>query len=189
MKKLVLGVLLAAGLVSNVQAVLITPSTGTLGSTRWQGDDNSNLSAAQIQAIVGGGPLTLVYDAEVPNNPGGAIESGTYNSSYNTTFSPISNDPEDALIDYISGSTITGSRVFLYVKDGNNSPAFYIFDISSWNRTDDLVLNDFWLGRGAISHVSILTGSGTSVPEGGATIAMLGLACSALAVGYRRAKK
>jgi hypothetical protein len=188
MKKLGFASILAFSVIFNAQAISITPSTGVINVSRWEGDDNSNLSAAEITAIVGGPALSLVYDAEVPRS-GPVIESGSFASSYQTTFSNSSTDPEDALIDYISGSRITGSRIFLYVKDGNQSPAFYIFDISTWNGTDNLELTDFWQGGGAISHVSILRTPGTNVPEGGATIALLGLACTALGVGYRRTKK
>lgn len=188
MKKLALIALLGA-LVFNAQALSITPATGVLNSTRWVGDDNSNLNPAQIAAIVGEASLTLVYNAEVPKEVGDpVVEGGSFAGSYTTTFDNEPNDPSEGLIDYIGGSSISGGSIYLYVKDGNHSPAFYIFDISGWNGTDDIVLDDFWPQSGAISHVSILTTPGTNVPDGGATIALLGLAFCGVALGFRGAK-
>jgi hypothetical protein len=92
-------------------------------------------------------------------------------------------DPQNALIDYISGPSISGfDEVYLYVKDGNQDPAFYIFDISTWNGTADLDLQGFWPGNGAISHVAIYAGGTTSVPDGGATLVLLGTALAGLGV-------
>jgi len=85
----------------------------------------------------------------------------------------------------------------LVVKDGNNEPYWYIFDLRqlnlsgfdpfySWNGTDTIMLDGFWDGSapGAISHVEIV---GVAVPDGGLTAAMLGL--GVLGVGYMARRK
>jgi hypothetical protein len=175
--KFTLAGVLAAAMTLTAHAISITPAT----VPQWTGNNTANLDATAISAIVGVGPLTEVYKQDQ-----GGSEGGTFAGSYTTTFSNTASDPSDALIDYISGASITGGSIFLYVKDGNHEPAFYIFDISGWNGTDDLTLTGFWPNGGAISHVTILTGPG-SVPDAGGTLALLGLAIGSL--GLIRRKK
>jgi len=179
MKKLGLAAVLAAGISLNAHALSITPAT----LPQWTGTDNSNLSAEQISAIVG------VTVGEVYKQNVGGSEEGSFAGSYTTTFSNTPTDPSDALIDYISGPSITGSSIFLYVKDGNHNPAFYIFNITGWNGTDDIVLSGFWPNQGAISHVTILTGGGTRVPDAGGTLALLGIAIGSLGLVRSRLAK
>lgn len=151
----------------------VTPTT----VPQWTGTTTANQSAAQIAALVGYvGTLSEVYIQNV-----GGSEGGSFASSYTTTFYNSPSDPMDARIEYDGNPdpVITGSPIYLYVKDGNQTPAFYVFDISTWNRTDDIYIQNFWPNQGAISHVTILTGTGTppsQVPDGGATLAVLGMA-------------
>jgi len=157
LKKLVLlFVLFLMLFVSDVNALSITPST-----TGWTTNINSNLSESQIANLVGySGDLTLLYKQDV----GSTIDSGVFSNSYSTTFSPL-NDPSNANIVYIGGNYISGSPIYLYVKDGRHIPAAYIFDLNAlgWNGTDSLNLSGFWPGGGSISHVSMY---GTNpVPE------------------------
>jgi hypothetical protein len=175
-KKLGLAAILAVGISLKAHALSITPAT----FPQFTGTDNSNLSAAQISAIVG---VTVI---DVYKQDQGGSESGSFGSSYNTSFNDTPTDPSGALIDYISGPSITGSSIFLYVKDGNANPAFYIFNLSAlgWNGTDDLVLSGFWPQQGAISHITILTG--TQVPDAGGTLALLGLAIGSLGLVRRK---
>jgi hypothetical protein len=184
MKKLVTKLLLvaglSAGLATQMYALAITPTTGILNTTRWEGNDNSNLDATAIAAIVGVSPLTERLKVE------GSSVSGQFASSY-----PNSNETDNGgIIDYLSGAAINDARIFLYVKDGNQIPAFYIFDISGWNGTEDITLSGFWANtQGAISHLAVLGGGGprtqTGVPDGGTTLALLGLALAGLGV-FRR---
>jgi hypothetical protein len=95
-------------------------------------------------------------------------------------------DPEDAEIKYTGGAVITGNPIYLLVKDGNHDPIWYIFDISSWNGTETINLQEFWPSGGAISHVDILTGNGTSVPDAGSTLALMGLALTGLGLLRRK---
>jgi hypothetical protein len=120
-------------------------------------------------------------------NVGGG-ESGSLAGSYETTFFNTALDPSDALIEYVGGPYIdTTSGAFLLVKDGNQSPAWYLFDLTAlgWDGTADLDLQDFWLGNGAISHVTLY--GGATVPEPG-TLFLLGSGLVGLAFVGRKLK-
>jgi len=91
----------------------------------------------------------------------GDPDSGSFAGSYITTFTPPG-DPEVATVAYVMGNPVITNASYLLVKDGNQEPAWYLYDISAWNGTDYLFLQDFWLDQGAISHISIY---GATVPE------------------------
>ena len=59
----------------------------------------------------------------------------------------------------LNAQVIDCGTCYLYVKDGNNDPNWYIFNISYWDGMSDLDLEGFWTGgvseKGSISHVSI----------------------------------
>lgn len=165
------------------QALTLSPSTPACGSPACIAETGNETSNDDILAAIADkiGTAVSVYK----QNVGEGSDSGTFASSYVTTFSNTSSDPSNALIDYISGPFITGSSIWLVVKDGNQTPAWYLFNISNWNGTEDLVLQNFWPGNGAISHVEIFAG-GTSVPDGGTTSMLLGLGLLGLAAVRRR---
>jgi len=81
-------------------------------------------------------------------------------------------DQVGATITWDGGLKISCGDCFLVVKDGNKTPAQYIFNISTWNGTDTINLSGFWPGPGGISNVAIWNnadggGGGTvaSIPE------------------------
>lgn len=170
---------------AQAQALLLTPDDTTCTS-----NINSNFGAAEVEDWVltcfrKDLDLTLLYKADV-NEDGPPFESGPYAGSYQTTFSNTPTDPSDALINYISGLAIVCPECFLVVKDGNQTPAQYLFDIGSWDGTEDLNLVGFWPDQGAISNVAIWGGAPARQVSAPGTIALLGLALAGLAFVARR---
>jgi len=141
--------------------------------------------------LVNDGSLTLLYKRDVPgqNDPIG-VESGSFAGSYHTVFANTALDPEDATISYTGGSAITCGVCYLVIKDGNQNPSYYFINLTAlgWDGTETIYMQDFWVGRGAISHVAIWGASGTSVPEPG-TIGLLGLGLAGMGIGLRRRRK
>lgn len=194
------------GIMSSASAdtVEITPLT----QVQWSGtnDPSGNPNASDIATIVGYiGTLEKLYKQNV-----GGSEEGPYASSYETNFFNTPTDPENATITYISGPYISGSPLYLLVKDGEGrviNPWWYVFDLLdlrnvnvggsvvanySWNGTDTIELIGFWTGTGpagagAISHVSIY-GSDHQVPEPGILI-LLGIGMTAAGVASRWIRK
>lgn len=168
-------VAMSAALAFNAQALTLTPADAD-GS----GDQNNT---SDILAHLGITDADFVYK----QNQGGS-ESGQFKNSYTTAFYNTATDPKDATITYVNGKPAITTPATLLVKDGNQTPAWYIFDLGAlgWNGTEQIVLNDFWPDQGAISFVGIYSGGGTSVPDGGATAVLLGLGFLSLAAFARK---
>ena len=111
----------------------------------------------------------------------GNDEEGDFKDNYSTSFN---GDHSAGTISWDGPSFISNAE-YLLVKDGNHSPAWYLFSLAGWDGQEDIALSGFWPGNGSISHVAIF-GSGTSVPDGGATAALLGLGMAGLAVMRRK---
>ena len=142
---------LLVGSAGKAEALALTPADTTCTT-----NVNSNLNNSALYTQLEGcfdvtalSPLALVYKQ---NAGTGGTEEGSYAASYTTTFN---DDRSGGLIDYISGPVAFCTECYLVVKDGNNSPAQYFFDISGWNGTEDITLSGFWPQNGSISHVSI----------------------------------
>ena len=166
-------------LAAQAHALLIEPDDYLL-----KGDETgqSFINAAIASTI---GSSTELYKQEV-----GGTESGSLAGSYQTTFFNTALDPSDALIEYVGGPYIdTTSGAFLLVKDGDQSPAWYLFDLTAlgWDGIADLDLQGFWPNQGAISHVA-LYGGATTVPEPG-TLLLLGSGLVGLALYGRKSFK
>lgn len=169
-------------MLSRASALTITPTTGILNETRWQGNETANLSVSAIQTIVGSVGLELLYKQDVDS----IVEEGIFANSYNTSFYNQPFDPQEAIITWVGGTEhINGSPIYLYVKDGNQIPAWYIYNLSalSWDGMDTLYLSNFWPNQGAISHVTIV-----GVPEP-KTLLLLGAGLIGLGVFGRKFKK
>ena len=176
LNKSLLGAALAMALNFDANAITITPATPTL--LTFTSHSQSQITST-INAYFNPDP-TLAYKKNV-----GGSEEGPFAASYSTAFFNSVSDPEDATISYISGPKITAEEIYLLVKDGNHAPFAYFFDISKWDGAEALVLTDFWVGQGAISHVSIYKRGIAQVPDGGATLMLLGIGLSGLVAARR----
>jgi hypothetical protein len=174
-------------IVAQAHALVITP-----GNADWSGDAGPGVPAifAQWNALIAanGGTLTVGASTELYKMDFGALNDvGSFATSYHTVFSNPVNDPGNALITHVSGTDfINSTPTYLLVKDGNQNPDWYGFDISGWDGQEDLSIENFWPDQGAISHVSIY-GTSTSVPEP-ATMILFGTGLVGL-VGFTRRKK
>lgn len=132
---------------------------------------------------------TELYKADV-----GESDSGLFASSYSTFYTDTlggttaSTDPGYATITYETGDWINSDPMYLLVKDGRNTPAWYGFNLIDlgWDGQETISIEDFWPGTGAISHVSI-HGDSAPVPEP-ATILLFGAGLVGLAGARLRRK-
>lgn len=167
------------GFGAQAHALLITPESGTIDVCRYEGDQTSQ---AEIDVWIAAniGDIDELYKQNV-----GGSEVGALADSYRTEFFNTPTDPSEAIITYTGDGPIA-TDAFLLVKDGNQSPAWYLFDLNcfDWNGMVPLELEDFWPDQGAISHVSLY--GGQSVPEP-ATMFLLGTGLLGLAL-FRKSR-
>lgn len=166
-------VALALVFTGHAQALLLGP-----GDAAWTSNDNSALDASDIATIVGtSSTLELFYKS----NYNGAEEGG-FAGFYDTSYA---GDPNDALIVFTGGvgDSIICPECYLVVKDGNEPQ--YLFDLATWNGTENLDLQGFYPDKGAISHVAIYGKSMINVPEPSALI-LIGLGMIGLGMARRR---
>jgi PEP-CTERM motif len=156
---------------------IVTPTSGVLNTTRWEIAGNTNLDAAAVSGIVNVTPLVSRYKSDVSGLASGlGSDSGSFAASYNTVFSQSATDPADAEITWvITEPFINYTKVFLLLKDGNQTPGNYIFDISrpsgingGWDGKLTIKATGFWPNKGAISHIEIFSNN-TTGPGGGST--------------------
>lgn len=183
MKKLItilVGTMLAIGV--QAQALVILP-----GDADYYGNQTG---VSEIESAISALGVTL--GSELYKQDVDGPETGLLAGSYTTEFFNTPTDPSDATISWVTGTPIIGDPKYLLVKDGNQEPAWYLFDLTNsplvWDGMETLSLNDFWPKQGAISHVS-LYGTSVPVPEPG-TMMLLGVGMFGLAIfGKRRMSK
>jgi hypothetical protein len=134
--------------------------------------------------LLNDGSLSLYYRANVaPQGQTAAVEEGAspFVAAYNTIFANLVNDPQDATIAFGGGTSIPCPRCFLVVKDGNQNPSFYFYNLGSWNGTDTIELRGFWPNQGAISHLSIWGAEEIDIPHAPepATLMLVGVGLTA----------
>lgn len=181
MKKLLTAMVLGCFLAVGVQAhaLSITP-----GGAVMTGDQTAQ------PAIDSAIASTLGLSVELYKQNVGGAESGILAGSYETLFFDTPTDPSGATITY-TGGDILGDMKFLLVKDGNQNPAWYLFNLTTlgWDGVETLELSAFWPAGGAISHVTLYgSSSPPAVPEPG-TLLLLGGGLLGLAVYGRRRMK
>ena len=142
---------------SYATTITITPSDcDDFGGSRAcdTGNETSNSDILDIIDLLHPG-LTEVYK----NNVDGSVDVRPFNDDYTTTYANTTSDPEDAWITWNGGAAdyIVCPNCFVLIKDGNQSPAWYLFNINDWDGKMALHLEDFWVGNGAISHVAIFS--------------------------------
>ena len=99
----------------------------------------------------------------------GSEDESPLAGSYSVTLNPEDADPNEVAsltISYNGSGQIVdcSSGCWIKIKDGNSDPAQFMFDISFWNGTSDIILVDFWSpGTGSISNIEIF--GGVTVPE------------------------
>ncbi|MFN0127213.1 MAG: hypothetical protein ACKV19_11075 [Verrucomicrobiales bacterium] len=110
---------------------------------------------------------------------------------FSTVFGPDANDPTTATLTY-TGPAISlydWDCAFIVVKGGNN---FVYYSLSGWDGDEDIQVTNADLPPNrqgippGISHVSIYACEGTpTVPEGGTSVALLGLALAGVGAARR----
>jgi hypothetical protein len=170
---------LSVGMAINSYALTVSPG-GEIGSGNATG-------VPQIITEINNNLGINLAGMELYKQDAGGGEAGGFAGSYNTSFSPNDADASGFTITYVGGSAISANPVYLLVKDGNNNPAWYLFNITGWNGTDVITGSGFWPQNGAISHVSIYGTPGTTtVPDGGLTLVLLGASVAGLGLLRRK---
>jgi hypothetical protein len=173
---LVLCLLLAVATQAN--ALSLSPEDAVLSANIFPPSEPNILNYISLAGFDLG---ELLYKSNV-----GGAEEGPLANSYDTSYFDTPSDPSGAEIRYISGDFV-GAPAYLYVKDGNANPSFYLFELIGWDGMETLYLSGFWPGPGAISHLS-LYGTAVSVAEP-ATLLLLGFGLIGLAGLGKRFRK
>lgn len=169
---------LRTAIVSGISALIVcgsafaTPITieglGTLGG--FLGSDDENDGISNVEAAAGVTGLSFLYKAEDANGEIGLL--APFLTTDKAGALPMGlPDGTDGNYEITVDSAFSDYDLYLVVKGGMG---YNVYDITGWDQIMPITVlqSSSYEGKG-ISHISIY---GTAVPEGGATIAMLGLA-------------
>lgn len=182
---------------TQAQALLITANDcSALGGSITCTTGTETSEAAIRDAITAMYGLDQLYKQNV-GDPG---DTGDFASSYVTEFLLEPNDPSRATITYVPGEeAITCPECLLLVKDGNQDPAWFLFNIGDiWDGIETIGLDYFWIDdprtdviephQGSISHISIYgSGTPTDAPEP-QILALLGIGLIGVFLTRRKVK-
>lgn len=134
-----------------------------------------------LEGVVGSEEdLFLLYKDE----PDGE-EEGSWSHSYSTSYGTDGDGDLTSLWIKNDGDYTFSGALWLVVKDGRkHDPAWYVFDISSWDGSEDIHVDGLFPLGGSISNVQIF-GPESAIPEPG-TLALFGAALIGIGLARRR---
>lgn len=174
LSQLALLALAAIALPVSVSALSLTPANAAFF---WA--QNGNIDENDVETKTGS---LLQLTEQYKQNQGGNEEKA-FAGSYSTTF-PAGLKGATVTYDGSPDPIITGSEIWALAKDGAHG--HYLWNISTWDGMEQIVMSGLWPNQGSMSHVSIFSGGqAVRTPDGGATVALLGLALGLIAIARR----
>ncbi|MDH3772181.1 MAG: PEP-CTERM sorting domain-containing protein [Nitrospirota bacterium] len=169
------GAVMLVGLSTTAFALTLSPTMPPSDVTSIPSDVNGGNDITLLETLMPGMNFSLAYKGDT--DP--MTTEGPFDPAYTISFGldGMATDDWDSFeINFIgmAGDEIDCSAAGscqLVVKDGNQMPARFIFDLGggTWNGTEQIVGSGFWSDptQGSISHVGIYTKDGTGNGPGG----------------------
>ncbi len=151
--------------------IILTPDSTALFLF---GNDTSQNAIDQILED-NGVPVPELYK----ENRSDGSEAGAFAPYYDTTFFNMGTDPQSAgaQITWTGPEFINSDPAYFLIKDGSSEPAWYLFEVFSWDGKETVRFENFFPNHDftRISHVSIYGANVPSkVPDGGMALMLLG---------------